>query len=135
MIINRPPGFVCRRRGLTLLEVLIALSVLGVFLLPVILALTQALTTSTQSTTVVAATSIARQTVERLKSVGYDNVQSSPEPTPADLKPGDGYFEVTTSVALAAGVNSVKEIVVSVRRTGSQEPLAVLRTLLIPVGV
>jgi len=132
-----------RRRGLTLVEVLIALTVLAVFLLPVMIGFSQALITTSQASISAAASSIARQTVEDMKVLGYDSIQSSAGRVYADMRPGqnppDHYFQVETKVTELeqndASLKGLKFVEVSVYRTGSQTPLVVLSTYFAPFGV
>jgi prepilin-type N-terminal cleavage/methylation domain-containing protein len=127
------------RRGLTLVEVLIALAVMMVFVLPVVIGLSQALSVTSQSSTAVVASSTARQTIENLKAVGYANIQSSATRSTADLRPGDHYFEIETVVVEeqpnTAKLDGLKRVEVSVYQAGSQTPLVVLFTYFTPVGV
>ena len=124
---------------MTLLEVLISLAVLIVFVVPAVTGLSQALAASNQSSTSAAASSIARETLENLKLLGYSAVQSSAQPSFADLRPGDHFFQVTTRVTEIepndASLKGLKQVEVSVCQTGSQTPLVVLTTYFTPVGV
>ena len=135
----RRQGFRSHRNGMTLLEVLIALVVLGMFLVPAMLAVSQAVITSNESSIAVVASSIARQRLESLKLLSYDSIQSSPERSSADLRPGDRYFQVATTVTETQpngpNLDGVKEVVVTVYQAGSQSPLVVLTTRVTPVGV
>ena len=137
--VGSQPGICSARHGLTLVEVLIALAVMMVFLLPVVVGLSQALMISSQSSTSVAASSIARQTIENLKVVGYNNIQSSSVRSPADLRPGDHYFEVETKVTEVvpndASLKGLKLAEVTVYQARSQTPLVVLTTYFTPAGV
>jgi len=130
-----------RRRGLTLVEVLIALSVLAVFLLPVMVGFSQALITTSQASISAAASSVARGMIEDLKMVGYDYIQSSTGRSYKDLKTaGDHYFQVETKVTEVepndqVSLKGLKLVEVTVYNTGSQTPLVALSTYFTPAGV
>jgi hypothetical protein len=113
--------------------------VLTVFLLPVMIGFSQALITTSQASTSAAASSIARQTIENLKAVGYDSILSSEVRSAADLRPGDHYFEVETRVTEVEpndlSRKGLKQAEVSVYQTKSQTPLVVLTTYFTPAGV
>jgi len=133
-----PQSAAGRRGGLTLVEVLIALTVLAVVLLPVMIGFSQALITTSQSSITTAASSIARARVEDLKAVGYDNTISQGRAA-ASLKPGDSYFEVQTDVTEIepndSSLGGLKMVVVTVYQAGSQSPLVTLTTYITPSGV
>jgi len=132
------------RTGFTLVEVLVALTLVAMVLLPVVLGLSQALVSTSESTMLAAATSIARQKMEDLKSEirdptkGFDAVVSQ-EREPADLNPGDSFFEVAVTVETTRPQDSadsgMKKAVVTVYRAGSERPLTVLTTYLVVAGV
>jgi prepilin-type N-terminal cleavage/methylation domain-containing protein len=145
----RPPGRIgqearscpTRSRGLTLVEVLIALSVLAVFLLPVMIGFSQALITTSQASISAAGSSVARGMIEDLKLVGYDGIQSSTGRSYKDLKTaGDHYFQVETKVTEVepndqVSLKGLKLVEVTVYNTGSQTPLVALSTYFTPAGV
>jgi len=130
--------------GLTLVEILVALSLVAVVLLPVIIGLSQALVTTSESTITSAATSIARDRTERLKAavrdpnVGFEGIVSQPRET-ADFKQGDHFFEVELTVeTLRPDDNQqsgLKKAVVTVYRKGSDYPTAMVTTYFTPYGV
>jgi prepilin-type N-terminal cleavage/methylation domain-containing protein len=132
----RGPG--CPRRGLTLVEVLVALTILAVILLPVMVGFSQALITTSQSSITAVATSIAREKIEELKLRPYELIQSQPGEH-RDLRPGDSYFEVEATVTENrpddAAHSGLKTAVVSVYRSGSARPLVTLSTYFTPAGV
>jgi prepilin-type N-terminal cleavage/methylation domain-containing protein len=127
-----------RQSGLTLVEVLIALVVLAVVLLPVMLGFTQALATTSESSISAAATSIVRDKVEELKRMDYSVLTSQPREA-RDLRPGDGFFEVAVTVEVRrpddAAQAGLKEAVLSVYRTGSSDPVATVDTYFTPHGI
>jgi len=128
------------RLGFTLVEVLIALCVLGVALLAMVASLTQALATTSQSTISAAATSIARDKMEDLKRVGYDGLASQSRQR-SDFKPGDGFFEVSVTVDPPLRADDpvtqtgLTRAVVTVYRTRSSQPLVTLCSYFTPKGV
>jgi prepilin-type N-terminal cleavage/methylation domain-containing protein len=130
---RRPAG----QHGLTLVEVLIALALLAVVLLPIVIGLSQALATTSEATITAAAASIARDKVEELKGIEFGSVGDQVRET-HDLKPGDGYFEVAVAVSSVRADNDahvgLKNAVVTVYRAGSPRPLTVLSTYLTPFG-
>jgi prepilin-type N-terminal cleavage/methylation domain-containing protein len=134
-LLGGPPAAV---RGLTLVEVLIALTILAVALLPVMLGFAQALITTSQSTVSATATSIAREKVEQLKAQPFSRLYSQPAEA-RDLNPGDSFFQVEVTVTEIrpddALLSGIKEAVVTVTRTRSQQPLATLTTYFSPVGI
>jgi Tfp pilus assembly protein PilV len=130
--------------GLTLVEILVALTLLAVVLLPVVIGLSQALITTSDSTITTTATSIARDRVEQLKTdirrPGYDfNSLASQPREPADYRPGDSFFEVEQTVEIArpddAAHSGLKKVDIFVYRAGSSKPVVVLTTYLIPYGI
>ena len=127
-----------REDGLTLVEVLIVVALLAMVLLPVMLGFSQALVTTSDSTITAAATSIARDEVEGLKTKGYASILNE-ERQPKDLKPGDSFFEVTVTVeelrAEGAAHQGLKRAVVSVYRRGGANPLVTLTGYFTPRGV
>ncbi|MFB3880472.1 MAG: prepilin-type N-terminal cleavage/methylation domain-containing protein [Armatimonadota bacterium] len=129
-------------RGLTLVEVLVSLAIMIVFVLPVIIGLSHALAITSQSSTSVAASGIARQIVEDMKATAYDSIQSSGTRTSYDLRPGDHYFQAETVVSEESDPNDptnpmkrIKQAEVAVYQTGSATPLVVLFTYFTPAGV
>ena len=139
MIGHRPqPTPTTAARGLTLVEVLIALTILAVALLPVMVGFAQSLIATSQSTVSAAATSIAREKVEELKAKGYTDIQSQPAEA-RNLNPGDSFFQVEVTVTEVrpddAVHSGIKEAIVTVVRTGGQQPLSTITTYFTPVGV
>ena len=127
-----------RTYGLTLIEVLVALTILAVVLLPVMIGFWQSLVVTNESSLSAAASSIARAAVEDLKQVDFDALTSVPR-EPRDLKPGDGFFEVAVAVEIIRPNDSVdsglKKAEVSVYRAGGAERLAIATTYLTPFGI
>lgn len=126
------------RRGLTLVEVLIALTLLVVVLLPIMVGFSQSLVATSDTAVTAAAASIARAALEELKGADFDALASAP-PTPADLRPGDSFFEVTVLVVVArpdepAG-SGLKRAEVAVYRRGATSPVVTLSTYLTPFGI
>jgi hypothetical protein len=99
----------------------------------------QALITTSQTTISSVASSAARDTIENLKALGYDNVLPGQSQASADLRQGDGFFRITTTVTEAvpndASKKGLKLIEVAVSQKGSQTPMVVLTTYFTPVGV
>jgi prepilin-type N-terminal cleavage/methylation domain-containing protein len=131
------------KRGLTLIEVLIALTLLAVILLPVMAGFSQALITTSRSSITAVAISIAREKVEELKSqamAGEWEQIATQEEQPRDFKPGDGFFRVKVDVDTIVANDpltdcGLKRSVVSVYQTGSQGPAVTLTTYFTPSGV
>jgi prepilin-type N-terminal cleavage/methylation domain-containing protein len=129
---SRPIG-----QGFTLVEVLIVVALLAMVLLPVMLGFSQALVTTSDSTITAAATSIARDEVEGLKTKGYASILSKAR-QPKDLKPGDSFFEVTVTVCErpnGAAQQGLKRAVISVYRRGGTNPVVTLTSCFAPRGV
>jgi len=126
------------RHGFTLVEVLVALTILAVVLLPVMIGFWQSLVVTNESSLSAAASSIARAEVEELKRTDFDVLDSTPR-EPRDLKPGDGFFEVTIAVEVVRPNDSLdsglKKAEVSVYRAGGAERLAVATTYVTPFGI
>lgn len=132
------PSLGARQSGLTLVEVLIALVVLAVVLLPVMLGFTQALATTSESSISAAATSIVRDKMEELKRTDYSALTSQGLEV-RDLRPGDGFFEVGVTVEVRrpddAAQAGLKEALIWVSRRGSSDPVATARTYFTPSGI
>jgi len=130
--------------GFTLVEVLVALTLMAFVLLPVMAGLSQALVSTSESSITAAATSIARDESEQLKALvrssssGFDALASQPR-EPADLRPGDSFFEVEVTVETVRPDDSLhsgmKKAAVMVYRTGSDHPVTTLTTYLVPFGI
>jgi prepilin-type N-terminal cleavage/methylation domain-containing protein len=127
------------RAGLTLVEILIALTILAVVLLPVMVGFAQALITTSQSSTSAVASSIARQTIESAKAAGYSNAAVGQTTAAADLVPGDAFFQVKTTITEPepddASHKGLKKIEVLVYQKGSSYAMVALATYISPVGV
>jgi prepilin-type N-terminal cleavage/methylation domain-containing protein len=134
-MISRSSG---RRAGLTLVEVLIALALLAVVLLPVVLGLTQALATSNESAITAAATSIARDKTEEIKVLSWSALADQRR-EPSDLNPGDAFFEVEVAVEVVRpddeAHSGLKKAEVLVYRAGGAQPVARITTYVTPYGV
>ena len=133
-------------RGVTLLEVLIALSILAMVLLPVVLGFSQALTNTARSTIQSVATSWAREKMEELKLLPYDQVVSTTTRLSRDLKPGDSFYQLEVLVQeLRANTpnppptmphqTGLKQVTINVYRRGSATPTATMMGYLAPSGV
>ena len=130
--------------GFTLVEVLVALTLMAFVLLPVMMGLSQALISTSESSITAAATSVARDKNEQLKALvrssssGFDALASQPR-EPADLRPGDSFFEVEVTVETVRPDDSLhsgmKTAAVMVYRTGSDRPVTTLTTYLVPFGI
>jgi prepilin-type N-terminal cleavage/methylation domain-containing protein len=126
------------KRGLTLIEVLVALAILAVAILPMVIGFWQSLVTTNESSISVAASSILRGKAEELKGEDFDALDSEPRET-RDLNPGDGFFEVAVTVETvrpndAAG-SGLKKAEVSVYRAGGAQRVAIATTYLTPFGI
>jgi prepilin-type N-terminal cleavage/methylation domain-containing protein len=125
-------------RGLTLVEVLIALAILAVALLPVMIGFSQALATANQSTITTGATSIARQKIEDLKAKAYADIVTEPR-TPRDLRAGDSFYQVAVTVEElrpdGTAHQGLKRVVTAVYRTGGAQPVVTITTYFTPVGI
>lgn len=132
---SRPAG-----QGFTLVEVLIAVCLIALAMLALMAGLIKGLATTSQSTIATAAGSIARDRIEDLKRAGYDGMASQARQR-ADLNPGDGFFEVSVTVDPPLRADDpisrcgLKRAVVSVYRTGSDSPMAILCSYFSPKGV
>ncbi len=136
-----------RRRGdhgMTLVEILIALTLVAVVLLPVVIGLSQALFATAESTITGAATSIARDKMEEVKADArrptFDFASLSSQPrVSADLKPGDSYFEVEVMVETVRPNDDrrsgLKKVAVSVYQAGTERPITTLTTHFTPTGI
>ncbi|MCJ7751823.1 MAG: prepilin-type N-terminal cleavage/methylation domain-containing protein [Armatimonadetes bacterium] len=130
--------------GFTLVEVLVALTLMAFVLLPVMMGLSQALISTSESSITAAATSVARDKTEQLKALvlgsssGFAALVSQPR-EPADLRPGDSFFEVEVTVETVRPDDSLhsgmKKAAVMVYRTGSDRPVTTLTTYLVPFGI
>ena len=124
--------------GVTLVEVLIALTILAVVLLPVMVGFSQALITTSRSSLSAVATNIARQKVEELKAKDYASLQSQARER-RDYRPGDSYLEVAVTVTELrpddAAKVGLKQAVVTVYQRGSSQPIADLTTFFTVIGV
>lgn len=133
-----------RGAGLTLVEVLVALTLVAVVLLPVMIGLSQALVSTSESTITSAATSIARNKVEQIKdltrrqSFDFNSLAGQPRES-ADLKPGDHFFELEVTVETVRPDDNqqsgLKRAVVTVYRAGSENPSARVTTHFTPYGI
>jgi type II secretory pathway pseudopilin PulG len=129
---------------MTLVEILIALTLVAVVLLPVVIGLSQALVSTSQSSITATATSIARDKMEQIKADArrptFDFSAMSGEPrVAADLKPGDSYFEVEVVVETVRPDDEVrsglKKVAVSVYQAGTDRAITSLTTYFTPAGV
>ncbi len=130
--------------GFTLVEVLVALTLLAFVLLPVMIGLSQALVSTSESSITAAATSIARDKNEQLKSLvrgsssGFAALATQPR-EPADFRPGDSFFEVEVTVETVRPDDSqhsgMKKATVRVYRAGGDRPVTTLTTYLVPFGI
>ncbi len=130
--------------GFTLVEVLVALTLLAFVLLPVMIGLSQALVSTSESSITAAATSIARDKNEQLKSLvrgsssGFAALATQPR-EPADFRPGDSFFQVEVTVETVRPDDSqhsgMKKATVRVYRAGGDRPVTTLTTYLVPFGI
>lgn len=130
--------------GFTLVEVLVALTLLAFVLLPVMVGLSQALVSTSESSITAAATSIARDKNEQLKSLvrgsssGFAALATQPR-EPADFRPGDSFFQVEVTVETVRPDDSqhsgMKKATVRVYRAGGDRPVTTLTTYLVPFGI
>jgi Tfp pilus assembly protein PilV len=130
--------------GLTLVEILVALTLMAVVLLPVVIGLSQSLVATSNASIAAVATSIAREKAEALKAdmrapdFDFSALTSQPR-EPADYKPGDSFFEVDVVVETVRPDDSsnagLKKAAISVYRAGADAPLMTLTTYVAPYGV
>jgi len=130
--------------GFTLVEVLVALTLMAFVLLPVMMGLSQALISTSESSITAAATSVARDKNEQLKALvlgsssGFAALASQPR-EPADLRPGDSFFEVEVTVETIRPDDSLhsglKKAAVTVYRANGDHPVTTLTTYLMPFGI
>ena len=133
-----------RSAGLTLVEILVALTLMAVVLLPVVIGLSQSLVATSNTSIAAVATSIAREKAEALKAetrqsdFDFALLTSQPRES-ADYKPGDSYFEVDLVVETVRPNDSsnagLKKAAISVYRAGAEDPLMTLTTYLAPHGI
>ena len=136
-------GTQTRSGGLSLVELLVALTILAVVLLPVMVGFSQALVATNQSSISGAAASIAREKMEELKLLAYSNYYSgyseigNEERQPRPLGNQAGFFEVAVAVTVIRddATAGLKQAVVSVYRTGSADPVVTLTSYFTPRGV
>ncbi len=132
------PRNVIQQRGLTIIEVLVALIILSVVLLPIVLGFSQALIATSNSSITSAASSIAREKAEELKSKQFEELDTQPR-EPRDLNPGDGFFEVAVTIETVrpddAAHSGLKKADVSVYRAGGSDPVAGITTYFTPYGI
>jgi len=133
-----------RSAGLTLVEILVALTLMAVVLLPMVIGLSQSLVSTSNASIAAVATSIAREKAEALKaetrSPGFDFAMLTSQPREsADYKPGDGYFQVDLVIETVRPDDSnhagLKKAVISVYRASAEDPLMTLTTYLAPYGI
>ncbi|MBN1459366.1 MAG: type II secretion system protein, partial [Armatimonadetes bacterium] len=133
-----------RSTGLTLVEILVALTLMAVVLLPVVIGLSQSLVATSNASIAAVATSVAREKAEALKAEtrapGFDFALLTSQPREsADYKPGDGYFQVEVLVETIRPDDSnnagLKKAAISVYRAGAEDPLMTLTTYLAPHGI
>ncbi len=129
--------------ALTLVEILVALTLVAVVLLPVVIGLTQALVATSETSITAAATSIGREKVEQIKAEtrrpDFDFADLSSEPrVAADLKPGDSFFEVEVTVEIVRPNDEqrsgLKKVQVCVYQAGTDRPITALTTYFTPAG-
>ena len=130
--------------GFTLVEVLVALTLMAFVLLPVMMGLSQALVSTSESSITAAATSVARDKNEQLKALvrnstsGFAALASQPR-EPADFRPGDSFFEVEVTVETVRPDDShhsgMKKAAVTVYRADGDRPVAMVTTYLVPFGI
>lgn len=127
-----------QERGLTIVEVLVALIILSVVLLPIVLGFSQALIATSNSSITAAASSIAREKAEELKARQFEELDSQPR-EPRDLNPEDGFFEVAVTIETVrpddAAHSGLKKADVSVYRAGGSDPVAGITTYFTPYGI
>lgn len=143
-MLRPPPSKRSHCAGLTLVETLIALTLVALILLPVVIGLSQALISTSESTITSAATSIARDRVEQIKEQArrqdfdFNSLTGQPR-QPADLKPGDQFFEVEVTVETIRPDDNqqsgLKKAIVTVYLRNSDRRAAIVTTYFAPYGV
>ena len=133
-----------KNRGLTLVEILVALTLVAVVLLPVMTGLSQALVSTSQATIESAATSIARDKVESIKDLArrpnFNLEALTAEPrAPADLKTGDQFFDVEVLTEPAKPdtgfQDGLRKVIVHVFRHNDDTPVATVTTYFTLYGI
>jgi len=123
-----------QQEGMSLVEVLVALVLLAVALLPVVVGFSQALVATSDSSIAAVAASIAREKMEEMKSIDFDLLDSQPR-EPRDLRAGDSFFEVASQVEVHTSVPDLKEVAVIVYRQGGARPIATVTTYVARAGI
>ena len=123
-----------QHRGMSLVEVLVALVLLAVALLPVVVGFSQALVATSDSSIAAVAASIAREKMEEMKSVDFDLLDSQPR-EPRDLRAGNSFFEVASQVEAHTSVPDLKKVAVVVYRYGGTRPIVTVTTYVARAGV
>ncbi len=118
---------ITRRKGFTLIELIMTIVVVGLIALPLSLSLTAQVQGTVQSGAYTTAINLARFEMEKVNNLAYANISS------ASFSNYNGYaYNVTRTVTYAQGTasstESLKQITVSVTQAGSATVLASLTT-------
>lgn len=122
----RPPA-VLKRRGVTLVELVVTIVVVGIVAIPLSLTLSQHIRSAFQAQDAASSRNIGRFELERALNTPYNNISS------ASFSNYSGYgYDVVRTVTYAQGNSgtpeSLKKIVVDVRKSGEPTVFATLVT-------
>lgn len=126
--------------GLTLLEVMLAVLLLGAALVPMAGLFTGAMVRAVRSQDITVATNIAQQEVERLKSLGYDAALALTSPTITRRVLGGNRrdYDVRLEISSVSGVSNLLRTTVQVYVSPLEEhrsPVVTVSTYLHPYGI
>lgn len=126
--------------GLTLLEVMLAVMLLGATLVPMAGLFTGAMVRAVRSQDITMATNIAQLEVERVKSLGYDAVLKLESPVITRQVLGDSRrdYDVKLEIASVSGVSGLLRTTVQVYVSPLEEhpaPVVTVSTYLHPNGI
>lgn len=126
--------------GLTLLEVMVAVLLVGAVLVPMAGLFTGAMVRAVRSQDITVATNIAQQEVERLKSLGYDAALAltSPTITRSVLGGNRRDYDVRLEISSVSGVSNLLRTTVQVYVSPLEEhrsPVVTVSTYLHPYGI
>ncbi len=125
-------------RGMSIAEVLIALMVLAVALIPILAGFQTSLATVTDSDEVLAATNLARQKIELAKISAYDTVATTARaafPSGEDPSGLYEYEQIVTTLPTSTSNPSYKQVEVRVYKGAATSPVVTLVTYIASGGV
>ncbi len=113
-----------RRKGLTLLEVMLVIAFLGIVFFPMLEMFARGFLVSQESEETLRATSLAEKMIEQEKNVSFSNIVDVP------LSPIPGFQGYSGQVTVSEEVSNLKSITVTVRYpVGNSELTISLKTL------